>query len=63
MSKAKTTTPAKDALMNYVLSLTPEQVDKIMKRLPLLEQMAEMSGNELLFAEGFLSKVCGKATA
>ena len=53
----------KEKLIAYVASLTPEQVDKIMKRFSLLEQMTEMSGNELLFAERFLTKVCGKATA
>lgn len=53
----------RDELIAYVASLTPEQVDKIVKRLPMLEQMKDMSGNELLFAERFLSKVCGKATA
>lgn len=53
----------REELFAYVASLTPEQVEKLIERLPLLKQMAGMSGNELLFAERFLDKVCGKVTA
>ncbi|MBQ7785910.1 MAG: hypothetical protein IJ381_07170 [Clostridia bacterium] len=53
----------REELIAHVASLTSEQVDKIMKRFSLLEQMTEMSENELLFTERFLGKVCGKATA
>lgn len=53
----------RDELINYVASLTPEQVDKVMRRLPMFKQIEGMSENESLFAERFLSRVCGKEPA
>lgn len=63
MMNAQTATPNKDALLSYILNLTPAQVDKLVERLDLLKQLAGMTRNELIFAETFLDKVCGKESA
>lgn len=54
---------AQDRLVDYIMNLTPAQVEKLEERLPLLEQLRDMSKNELLFAETFLGKVCGGKSA
>lgn len=60
MKDAQTATRNRDSLIDYIMRLTPAQCDKLIKRLPLLEQVANMSENEQIFAERFLSRVCGK---
>ena len=57
---AKPTAPASEALINYILNMTPEQCAKLVERLPLLEQLAGMTEKELIFSEVFLAKICGK---
>lgn len=54
---------AQDRLVEYIRNLTPAQVEKLEERFSLLEQLRDMSKNELLFAETFLGKVCGKKSA
>ena len=57
MKNTKTATPNADALIDYIMKLTPAQCDKLVERLPLLKQLAGMTENELVFAETFLGKV------
>lgn len=54
---------AQDRLVDYIMNLTPAQVEKLVERFSLLEQLRDMSKNELIFAETFLGKVCGKKSA
>lgn len=54
---------AGNALVDYIMNLTPAQVEKLEERFSLLEQLRDMSRNELLFAETFLGKVCGGKSA
>ena len=63
MKNTQTTTPASEALIDYILKLTPAQCAKLVERLPLREQVASMTDNEQIFAEVFLSRVCGKVSA
>lgn len=63
MKNAQTATPNKDALIDYIQRLTPAQCEKALELLPLLKQLAGMTPNELIFAETFLDKVCGKVSA
>lgn len=63
MKTAQTATPNRDALIDYIQRLTPAQCEKLVERLPLLKQLAGMTANELIFAETFLDKVCGKVSA
>ena len=53
---------AKTALIDYINNLTPAQAKKLEDGMPLLKQLSQMSKNELIFAETFLSKVCGSVT-
>lgn len=54
---------AQDRLAEYIRNLTPAQVKKLEERMTLLEQLRDMSRNELIFAETFLGKVCGRKSA
>lgn len=63
MKNAQTATPAVQALIDYIQRLTPAQCEKLVERMPLLKQLAGMTANELIFAETFLDKVCGKVSA
>lgn len=47
----------RDELVAYVASLTPEQVDKLFDRLPLLKQLPRLSENQLIFTEEFLKRI------
>lgn len=47
----------KEKLIAYVSSLTPEQVDKLIDRLPLLKQLPRLSENQLIFTEEFLKRI------
>lgn len=48
-----------EKLIEYVMSLTDEQVEKLVKRLDLLETLRNMDDNELLYSEVFLGKLFG----
>lgn len=39
MKNTQTATPNKDALIDYILHLTPEQCEKVLERLPLLKEL------------------------
>lgn len=41
MKNAQTATPNKDALIDYILHLTPEQCEKVLERLLLLKKLCE----------------------
>lgn len=47
----------KEKLIAYVASLTPEQVDKLVSRMPLLEQLKDLSMNELIYTEELLKRI------
>lgn len=47
----------RDELIAYVASLTPEQVDKVCKRMELLKQLPTLTDNELIFTEEFLKRI------
>lgn len=47
----------KEKLIAYIASLTPEQADKLVERMPLLKQMKGMSVNELIFTEELLRRL------
>lgn len=55
----KTATPAKDALIDFIKKLTPEQADKLVKRMPLLELLPTLTPNELIYTEEFSLRVFG----
>lgn len=48
-----------EKLVEFVMSLTDEQVEKLVKRLDLLETLRNMSDNELLYCETFVGKLFG----
>ena len=50
---------AKDELVKFIINLTPEQANKIVKRMELLKQLAKSSDNELVFTETLLSRING----
>ena len=62
MKTTQNATQPKETLINYILNMTPAQVDKVIEKLSLLKQLAGMSKNEPPFAEAFLDKVCGKVS-
>lgn len=47
-------------LVDFVASLTEEQVAKIMEHLPLLKQLVVMTDNELIYSETLLTKLFAK---
>ena len=63
MQNKQTATPASEALIDYIMKMTPAQCVKLVERFPLLEQLTDMTEKELIFAEVFLKKVCGKVSA
>ena len=63
MQNKQTATPAAEALIDYIMHMTPAQCDKLVERLPLLEQLAKATPNELLFTEHILNRICGKVSA
>ena len=44
----------REELVAYIASLTPEQVDKVCRRMDLLKQLPTLSENQLIFTEEFL---------
>lgn len=58
----------KQELIDYIMSLTPEQVDKVVNRLDLLQKVVDMTEAEAIYSDTFISKLffpqCGdKRTA
>ena len=49
----------REKLMAYIEGLTPEQVDKIVRRLPLIKQALHMTDNEALYTQNFIRKLFG----
>lgn len=47
----------RDELVAYIASLTPEQVDKVCRRMDLLKQLPTLSENQLFFTEEFLKRI------
>lgn len=47
----------RDELVAYIASLTPEQVDKVCRRMDLLKQLPTLSENQLIFTEEFLKRI------
>lgn len=47
----------KQALMNYVMSLTPEQADKLVQRLDLLKKAINMSAPEAIYTTALTNKL------
>lgn len=50
----------KQELVDYIASLTEEQVAKIMEHLPLLKELVAMTDNELIYSETLLTKLFAK---
>lgn len=48
-----------EELIAYIKGLTPEQVDKVIKRLPLIKQALSMDNNEALYTQTFTRKMFG----
>ena len=50
---------AKQKLMDYIQSLTPEQVDKILSRFDLLERCITMTEAQAIFTDTLTGKLIG----
>lgn len=50
-----------EELVQYVQSLTEEQVEKLLEHLPLLKQLTTMQEHELIYSETFLKKLFSRA--
>lgn len=48
-----------EKLIAYIEKLTPEQVDKITSRMPLIKQALCMTDNEALYTQTFTHKAFG----
>lgn len=48
-----------EKLIDYIKGLTPEQVDKVLKRLPLIKQALEMTDSQALYTQTFTGKLFG----
>ena len=59
MKPAKPTTSATEALIQYIMNLTQEQTEKVMKRLPQVEKLLNMSDNEIVFTEALTDRIFG----
>lgn len=51
----------KQELLDYIMSLTPEQVEKVTQRMDLLEMVVNMNECEALYSTVFLGKMFFKA--
>ena len=49
----------REKLIAYIEGLTPEQVDKVIERLPLIKQALSMSNSEALYTQTFTRKMFG----
>lgn len=47
----------KQELLDYIMSLTPEQVDNVAQRLDLLKKVATMTEPEAIYTNAFLGKM------
>lgn len=52
----------KQELLEYIQNLTPEQVDKVITRLPLLERCLTMTDAQAIYADTFTGKLFGGAS-
>jgi len=59
MQKEDITVNNTEKLVDYVKSLTPEQVDKIINRLPLLQQMLNLTDNQAIYTQTFTDLAFG----
>ena len=50
---------AKQELIEYIKNLTPEQVEKVISRLPLLRQCLEMNDYAVRYTQAFNAKLWG----
>lgn len=57
MKCTRTEKSPREALMNYVMNLTPEQAEKLVRSMDFLRSLAKMSISELIFAEVFLTRI------
>ena len=48
---------AKEELVKYVESLTPEDTKKLLEHLPLLKRLLDMEEPELVYTQTFLRKM------
>ena len=48
-----------EKLIEFVMNLTDEEVEKLVKRLDLFETLRNMTDNELLYGATFLGKLFG----
>lgn len=47
-------------LVEFIWSLSAEQIDKIVAHLDILKSVANMSENEMIFTETFLNRLFGE---
>lgn len=47
----------KQELLDYIMSLTPEQVEKVAQRLDLLKKVATMTDPEAIYTNAFVGKM------
>ena len=47
----------KQELLDYIMSLTPEQVDKVAQRLDLLKKVTTMTDSEAVYTNAFVGKM------
>ena len=59
MQKEDITVNNTEKLVEYIKALTPEQVDKIMNRLPLLRQMLNLTDNQAIYTQTFTDLAFG----
>ena len=57
--KETSKTPNRDALIDFIKKLTPEQADKLVAHMSLFKQLPTMSENELVFVETFAAEAFG----
>lgn len=63
MQNRQTATPASEALIDYIMHLTPAQCAKLVERLPMLERLVRMSSADAQFADTVISRTCDKVSA
>ena len=49
----------REKLIAYIKGLTPEQVDKVIERLPLIKQALGMTDSQALYTQTFTGKLFG----
>ena len=48
-----------EKLIEYIKGLTPEQIDKVIERLPLIKQALGMTESQALYTQTFTGKLFG----